>query len=344
MSEITDCPLLPLRETVLFPRLNRHLMVGREASKKSVQHAFETGAPLFAVTEAEDGAFMSVGTLARVKRITPSVDGVLLLVELEASVRARLERVVPSEAFPRAEVAPEASVGAAALRPKMEATRGLALEICDLYLTALERQGREADRPRGDATRAGRAEIERLDDPTVFSDVLPRYRWLGDPLRPDLKSFATSNAGSRLEAESALLERHRDRLVARPDEVLAVLRLLTSRGLRSGLPKEDRTGFRAVLAPFSWSGEEMMFRSRDAEIEGEAVRVAVFMGDPDGEEIEQAARRCTELLPDTAADAYDNVIVNTAAAQLEPGFQEAPRLRAFLSWARDNLLDASELA
>ena len=114
--EINDkLPVLPLKETVVFPYMIYPLLVGREASSHALQEALMTDKLIFLVAQkdlqeenptAKD--LYRVGVIARVLQILKLPNG-LIKVLVEGIVRARVRRFFKTEDFYRGtiEIIPE---------------------------------------------------------------------------------------------------------------------------------------------------------------------------------------------------------------------------------------------
>src|SRR5512136_167931 len=84
LEGLIECPLLPVRDTVLFPRMVTPLVVGRDRSMKAVEVAELGHEPLVVVAqrdqEAEDPSpddLFSIGTEITIVRTLRMPDGTL---------------------------------------------------------------------------------------------------------------------------------------------------------------------------------------------------------------------------------------------------------------------------
>src|SRR5512139_324641 len=81
---LPEYPLLPVRDTVLFPNMVSPLFVGREASIRAVEEASAKGVPLLVLTqkvpevqEIEPENLYEIGTEATVGRMLRMPDGTM---------------------------------------------------------------------------------------------------------------------------------------------------------------------------------------------------------------------------------------------------------------------------
>src|SRR5262245_12134199 len=82
-------PVLALRETVIFPGLTAPLGVGRAPSLKALEAARQNGGLIFCVAQRENTEnpsfeqLYTMGTIARIVRVTPAPGGVSVLLSGE---------------------------------------------------------------------------------------------------------------------------------------------------------------------------------------------------------------------------------------------------------------------
>ena len=115
-SEIVpaDAPVLPLRDTVLFPNSFMPLAVARESSVKLIDEAI-AGAKVIGVFTQRDpahedpgqGDLHEVGTLTHIHKMFKLPDGSLRLI-VQGLARIRLDRVIATRPYLRAEISPVA--------------------------------------------------------------------------------------------------------------------------------------------------------------------------------------------------------------------------------------------
>ncbi len=107
-----DVPVLPLRDTVLFPNSFMPLAVARESSVKLIDEAI-AGAKVIGVFTQRDpshedpgqGDLHDVGTLTHIHKMFKLPDGSLRLI-VQGLARIRLGRLVATRPYLRAEIAP----------------------------------------------------------------------------------------------------------------------------------------------------------------------------------------------------------------------------------------------
>ncbi len=165
MSEILTLPVLPLRETVLFPGVPVPIRAGRPATLRAIQAAAETDERLvFAVAQRENieeaipESLYTIGTIARIGQIQQGLGVVQLLIEgvrrgiaLRISHRDdRLEAVV-REAEEMAPTDPKDSAFVGLVRELHERAAelgdkaGFPQEVVMHFLKGIEDPGRLAD-------------------------------------------------------------------------------------------------------------------------------------------------------------------------------------------------------
>jgi ATP-dependent Lon protease len=107
-----EVPVLPLRDTVLFPNSFMPLAVARESSVKLIDEAI-AGAKVIGVFTQRDpahedpgqGDLHDVGTLTHIHKMFKLPDGSLRLI-VQGLARIRLDRLVATRPFLRAEISP----------------------------------------------------------------------------------------------------------------------------------------------------------------------------------------------------------------------------------------------
>ncbi|MBQ4032591.1 MAG: LON peptidase substrate-binding domain-containing protein, partial [Paludibacteraceae bacterium] len=105
-----EVPLLPLRNTVLFPGVVLPINIGRKKSLKLVREVFESSGVIGAVAQ-KDGLveepkvddIFSVGTIAQILRILEMPDGTTTII-LQGRCCFRVARVISSEPYFKANV------------------------------------------------------------------------------------------------------------------------------------------------------------------------------------------------------------------------------------------------
>src|ERR1700751_3732285 len=103
-----DLPVLPLRDTVLFPNSFMPLAVAREASVRLVEEANATGRLIGVFTQRQASLeepmqddLYPVGTVTHIHKMFKLPDGSLRLI-VQGMARVRLDRVLPKRPARRA--------------------------------------------------------------------------------------------------------------------------------------------------------------------------------------------------------------------------------------------------
>jgi len=95
-DNVTEMPMLAMRDVVVFPDTVNHFDVSREVSRKAIEHCMETGQTLFLVTQIdsqlEDPGISDVysyGVVSEVKQVLRVRDGIMKVI-VDCKYRARL--------------------------------------------------------------------------------------------------------------------------------------------------------------------------------------------------------------------------------------------------------------
>src|SRR5512135_656806 len=113
-SDLTQFPLLPLRDVVVFPHMVIPLFVGRPKSIKAMEIAMEAGKSIMLAAQksaakdepaAED--MYQIGCIANILQMLKLPDGTVKVL-VEGSQRARIDRVEDRKTLFVAEVTPVA--------------------------------------------------------------------------------------------------------------------------------------------------------------------------------------------------------------------------------------------
>src|SRR6185295_19253019 len=130
---LPEYPLMPLRETVLFPKVAMPLLVGRERSMLALEEAMDSDQMIVVVAQREPGLndplpenLYAVGTLVEVGRMLHMPDGATSIVA-QGMQRVKILDYVQTEPYSKVRVMPifepaDASVATEAL---IRAARGL---------------------------------------------------------------------------------------------------------------------------------------------------------------------------------------------------------------------------
>ncbi len=170
MEERFSLPVLPLRDTVVYPGVAVPISAGRTGTIEAAQQALEGDRRLFAVAQQDNledpdpQILFSVGTVVRVIQTHRVRGGVQLLVQGEGRARARAY-INEGEAMLRATlVSLERKGPGNAQDPEF-----LALD------TELRERAAELSARRGVSSEAVNQLIEGVDDPGAFADLVVFY-------------------------------------------------------------------------------------------------------------------------------------------------------------------------
>src|SRR5918992_2365114 len=137
-SEITQYPLLPLRDVVVFPHMVIPLFVGRPKSIKAMETAMEAGKSILLVAQksaAKDdpgpGDMYSIGCVSNILQMLKLPDGTVKVL-VEGGARAHIREVVDVRSHWIAEAMPVPVDATPA--PEVEALRRALLSAFDQYV------------------------------------------------------------------------------------------------------------------------------------------------------------------------------------------------------------------
>jgi ATP-dependent Lon protease len=157
-------PLLPVRNTVIFPGVTLPLSVGRPASLAAVQHAAKSGGFVAVVTQRAPDTeqprledLYPVGTLTRIVHLADTGSGLSVVVVGLARIRLRL--LAQGDGF--AEVETEVLPDLLDRTPEAEAAR-----------RTVQRLGKELVALRDDIPDEAGQILDRFDDPARLADVI----------------------------------------------------------------------------------------------------------------------------------------------------------------------------
>ncbi|MCL4748409.1 MAG: endopeptidase La, partial [Burkholderiaceae bacterium] len=195
---LRELPLLPLRNTVIFPVLTVPLSVGRPRSVAAVEQALE-GDKLLVVVAQRDadvddpGAdeLYQVGVLARVVKLIKLADGNQSLV-VQGLRRIRIRDVVQERPNlrVRVEVLDEAALSGVEVEALMLNLKGLAKQVIDLSPTIPDE---------------AHVFIEGISDPSVLADMIASNLRLSTEEKQEL--LEQLDLGDRLRRVIDLLQR-----------------------------------------------------------------------------------------------------------------------------------------
>ena len=136
--EVTQYPLLPLRDVVVFPHMVIPLFVGRPKSIKAMEIAMEAGKSILLVAQksaakdeptAED--MYSIGCISNILQMLKLPDGTVKVL-VEGSQRARIDEITDARTHYIADAAPVAQEGAEST--EVEAMRRALIAQFDQYV------------------------------------------------------------------------------------------------------------------------------------------------------------------------------------------------------------------
>src|ERR671915_788863 len=137
-GEITQCPLLPLRDVVVFPHMVIPLFVGRPKSIKAMETAMEAGKSILLVAQrsaAKDDPgpqdMYSIGCVSNILQMLKLPDGTVKVL-VEGGARAQIREVVDVRTHWIAEAVAVPLDGTPA--PEVEAMRRALLSAFDQYV------------------------------------------------------------------------------------------------------------------------------------------------------------------------------------------------------------------
>src|SRR3954467_3680322 len=110
-GRVRDLPLVPLRETVIFPEMIVPLQVGRDKSVQALNKAVADSSPIVLVTQrqadledvTEPSDLYTVGTLAKIAQVVQLQDGTVRAI-VQGQQRVRLLEFVASDPFIQASI------------------------------------------------------------------------------------------------------------------------------------------------------------------------------------------------------------------------------------------------
>jgi ATP-dependent Lon protease len=210
MGERFTLPVLPLRDTVVYPGVAVPISAGRPGTVEAVQDALEGDRRLFAVAQRENvddpvpDVLYTVGTVVRVIQTHRVRGGVQLLVQGEGRAQALSydrdgQAMLQAVLLPLDRVAP--------------------LNVADPAFQALDRELRqraaELGTRRGVPAEALNQLIQGVDDPGAFADLVAFYLEL--PTDDKQKLLETLDDEARMRAALVAVERELARINAQED-------------------------------------------------------------------------------------------------------------------------------
>lgn len=283
MEERFSLPVLPLRETVVYPGVAVPISAGRTGTIEAVQQAMEGDRRLFAVAQRENledldpQILFAVGTVVRVIQTHRVRGGVQLLVQGEGRARATAY-FNEGEAMLRATlVSLERKAPANPQDPAY-----LALD------TELRERAAELSARRGVSSEAVNQLIEGVDDPGAFADLVVFYLDLDTPEKQQL--LETLEDEGRMKAVLVAVKRALVGLDAQ-EHIQAKVQEELGERQREMLLREQMKQIRKELGEEGEKDEVDELRERiDALALGETAR----------KEVERELRRLSRTAPQAA--------------------------------------------
>ena len=283
MEERFSLPVLPLRDTVVYPGVAVPISAGRTGTIEAVQQALEGDRRLFAVAQQDDledpdpQILFSVGTVVRVIQTHRVRGGVQILVQGEGRARARAY-FNEGEAMLRATLVSLERKGPA--NPQEPAF--LALD------TELRERAAELSARRGVSSEAVNQLIEGVDDPGAFADLVVFYLDLDTSEKQQL--LETLEDEGRMKAVLVAVKRALVGLDAQ-EHIQAKVQEELGERQREMLLREQMKQIRKEL------GEE----GEKDEVDELRERIdALALGDTARKEVERELRRLSRTAPQSA--------------------------------------------
>ena len=192
-------PTVPLRDFVVFPKMDAPLLVGREASKRAVEHAIAGDQRILAVTQrraTDDNPapedLYGMGVMASVMQHAAGEGGTIKLA-IKCIERAAIAQMTEGQ-FLTAEIAP------------FRELRGQDAEAFSLMGTVLETfQAYHTWSPSTPAyLRIAHTRLQNIRDPSVLADAVAPFLLIDIARRQDL--LETSDVMTRLEKILAVMK------------------------------------------------------------------------------------------------------------------------------------------
>lgn len=283
MEERFSLPVLPLRDTVVYPGVAVPISAGRAGTIEAVQQALEGDRRLFAVAQQDDledpdpQILFAVGTVVRVIQTHRVRGGVQILVQGEGRARARAY-FNEGEAMLRATLVSLERKGPA--NPQEPAF--LALD------TELRERAAELSARRGVSSEAVNQLIEGVDDPGAFADLVVFYLDLDTSEKQQL--LETLEDEGRMKAVLVAVKRALVGLDAQ-EHIQAKVQEELGERQREMLLREQMKQIRKEL------GEE----GEKDEVDELRERIdALALGDTARKEVERELRRLGRTAPQSA--------------------------------------------
>ncbi len=283
MSRRFSLPVLPLRDTVVYPGVAVPISAGRPGTVEAVQEALESDRRLFAVAQNENQddpdprILYAVGTVVRIIQTHRVRGGIQLLVQGEARARALQY----------------ADYGESMLRATLVAIeRQGPVDKDDPAFMALDEELRERAAElgtrRGVSAEALNQLIQGVDEPGAFADLVAFYLELTTEEKQEL--LETLGDEERMRAALVAVERELVRIEAQEDIQAKVQEELGERQ-REMLLREQMKQIRKELGEEGDRDEAEELRDRIAELE---------LSETARSEVERELRRLNRTAPQSA--------------------------------------------
>lgn len=258
MGERFSLPVLPLRDTVVYPGVAVPISAGRPGTVEAVQKALEGDRRLFAVAQRENlddpapEILYNVGTVVRVIQTHRVRGGIQLLVQGESRAQALTyertgDAMLESALMPMDRQAPHA--------PDDAAFQALDRE--------LRERAAELGTRRGVPAEALNQLIQGVDDPGAFSDLVAFYLEL--PTEDKQRLLETLDDEVRMRSALVLVERELARLDAQ-EEIQARVQEELGERQREMLLREQMKQIQKELGDEDDRAELEELRERVAEL------------------------------------------------------------------------------
>ena len=283
MEKRFSLPVLPLRDTVVYPGVAVPISAGRTGTIEAVQQAMEGDRRLFAVAqrdnqdEADPQILYAVGTVVRVIQTHRVRGGIQLLVQGETRARA-IAFLNEGEAMLRATLV------------LMERTRPADGEDPSFLAldTELRERAAELSARQGVSSEAVSQLIEGVEDPGAFADLVAFYLDLETAEKQELVELLEDE--KRMQAVLVAVKRALVRLDAQ-EHIQAKVQEELGERQREMLLREQMKQIRKEL------GEE---RERDDLDELRERLAALDLGEPARKEVDRELRRLNRTSPQSA--------------------------------------------
>lgn len=283
MGKRFDLPVLPLKETVVYPGVAIPIAAGRPGTVAAVREALDGDRRLFAISqrepvdEASEEVLYSVGTVVRVLQAHRTRGGLQLLVQGDARARAVAfegggKEMLRAELVSLDRVAPES--------PEAPGFQALDKELRD--------RAAELGTRRGVPAEALNQLIQGVDEPGSFADLVAFY--LDLPTADKQRLLEVLDDEERMRRALVAVERELARIEAQ-EEIQARVQEELGERQREMLLREQMKQIRREL------GDE----DEKEEVEELRARIeALELGDDARVEVERELRRLERTLPQSA--------------------------------------------